>query len=465
MTQSNLSCDLVIVGNGVLAQATAFELLLSGFKGQIRMVAPATRPGCASLAAGAMLNSFAELEENSLAHEVDRYKFELSQAAANLWPQWIEPLNGVRLGQGTALINNASADGLDDANFDAIIAYLQEFNEPYQEIPPHEIMGYKPSPHHRALRAIYLAREGYVNPNHLFSAFDEFFQRHPNFGLIDDRVLNLKLEGDRVRGIVTEKNVTVSAPQVLLANGAAFSEVLARSQPELKVPRIFFGVGCSLVLENSHPTASHVVRTPNRGMACGIYEVPYGKNQTCVGATNFISPVPDPLVRLTSLEALLKAAMEQLHTSYYRSGLVKMNIGYRPTSADTHPLMGAFSSLKGLYAMSGTKRDGIHMAPYWAKHMANVVMNRNSDERLQVFRPERPLIHSLSKAEAIDKAVKHRLSAAYQHELHLPKTGWEEGIQNFVRKNIEEVYQVAQVSEFGIPPELLDMYRYGHIKA
>jgi glycine oxidase len=466
-----MSEGIVIVGNGVIGQSLAFELLERGWKAPIFLVGRAERPGCASLAAGAMLNSFAELEEGSLDHEIDRLKFEISRKATSLWPSWVErlnayaPLSSLQLRLGTIVLNNASSNALDDVNFETIIRHLGEFNEPFETIHPAEIAAYSPSPRQRALRAIFLPREGYINPGQLFSAYAQAFARHSNLKLVNTHAESILIAGDSsVEGVRLESGERLLSSQVLIASGAAVTPLLEKTPLASTVQRVFYGVGCSLVVGTGDRTPKFVVRTPNRGLACGVYQVPYGEGTSCIGASNFISPEPEFHPRLTSIEAILRAAMEQLNTSYYKSQLIKTNVGFRPTTADTFPLVGP-TSVKGLYLATGTKRDGIHCAPFWSAVLADLVEGKKIDARLDVFRPERTLIRTLTKAQGIAKAVKHHLSGAYQHELELPKSGWESSIEDFLRSKVEEIYAVSNVANYGIPPEMLDMYRYGHIKS
>src|SRR5437899_9055482 len=115
----------VILGNGILAAAIAFRLTKRlAANDRIIIIGRRARPGSATLAAAAMLNSFAEVEVGSLKSELDRYRFELSRAAGRMWPQFeneiADTIPGGGLELGTYVINNSAADDLDDENFDAI---------------------------------------------------------------------------------------------------------------------------------------------------------------------------------------------------------------------------------------------------------------------------------------------------------------------------------------------------------
>ena len=459
---------VVIAGNGILGRAIAFELLRREPQRELTLVGPIDREGCATMAAGAMLNSFAELEEGALDHEVDRLRFGLSVEATRRWDPWLAALNElsgvdpVAVDWGTFVVNNTATDRLDDRNFEAIVRALKEYGERYEHVSPGDIHGYSPSPRRRALRAVYLPGEGHLNPGPLLGAIDALLERLPNDRAVDAKVAKVVIERGVVRGVTCADGVTIHADRVVLATGATLTSLLQGTPIASGVPRVFYGVGCSLLLRTGALSPRKVVRTPNRGLACGVYQVPYGADHSCVGATNFISPEPEFHPRITSVEALLRAAMEQLNTGYYKSQLVKMNIGFRPTSADTYPIMGA-TSVPGLFIASGTKRDGFHMAPVWGPYLADLIDGRSTDERLLAFRPERPLISPLSPEAALNKAVDHPLYAAYQHDLEMPKSGWEESMEAFLRSRVEAVYEARGISSYGIAPELLDMYRYGHI--
>ncbi|MEZ4752539.1 MAG: hypothetical protein R3B54_18475 [Bdellovibrionota bacterium] len=62
-------------------------------------------------------------------------------------------------GMGTIILNNTAADVLDDLNFDAIVDYLEEFDEPFHYIKPRDIRG-TGQRRDNALRAIEIPKEG-----------------------------------------------------------------------------------------------------------------------------------------------------------------------------------------------------------------------------------------------------------------------------------------------------------------
>ncbi|MFT3752550.1 MAG: FAD-dependent oxidoreductase [Paludibacter sp.] len=457
---------IAILGNSILGLMTARAWLLAQPGVQLTIVGRSHRPGSASMAAAAMLNSFAELEHDSLGTELDRFKFDLSRAATALWPavfaQICPDRQAVAQGFGTYILNNAVTDELDDDNFGAIRRFADEFAEPYTEVDPAQIPNYQPEPRHRALRALLLKREGWVNPKQFLRALQHWLEQHPQVQWRDTEVTRLDIRQGRVQAAGLAEGAPLAADDYVLANGANLTRVLKDSAPELPVQRLFYGVGVSLELQYAQHVHTHCVRTPNRGLACGVYSVPYGPEQTLIGASNYISPVSLDQAHVGSTYTLLKAAMEQINFNFYRASIANVNVGWRPTTSDTYPLFGA-TSIKGLWIIGGTKRDGFHLSPVICGDLVGLMRGEAIAPGYAQLAPERALIRNMSREAAIEKAVRHQLNASYQHDFVSAKNRMVEQLRNAYRADLEALHDKVGAHEWGIPPELLDMYRYGHI--
>lgn len=114
---------------------------------------------------------------------------------------------------------------------------------------------------------------------------------------------------------------------------------------------------------------------------------------------------------------------------------------------------------------SGTKRDGFHMSPLISEIMVALLYDEPVDPRLSWFAPERQPIRSLSRAQAIEKAIRHQMSAAYQHGYNPSPSLKSDQIRVMLKDNLERLHDEAGAIDWGIPPEMLDMYRYGHASA
>lgn len=470
--------DTVILGNGIVGLATAHSLAQRG-SDRITIIGPQTREGSATLAAAAMLNSFAEVEVGSLKAPLDQLRFELSRKASTLWPAFGTSIaSAVEAGRtiadlgfqtGTFVVNNTAADDLDDENFDAILAALSAYAEPHALVSPREIPNYAPDQRHRATRAVRIEREGWVNPRLVMAHLDRALAQHPHVRIIDASVERLASENGAITGAILPDGRVVEGDRYLLAVGATATALLERSALAIPMQRVFYGVGVSLELRSPDHPHTHCIRTPNRGLACGVYSAPYFQgtglpnDHVLIGASNFIARDPQPHGRLTSVEVLSRAAIEQINHHFYRADLVRVNVGWRPTSQDTYPLVGP-TSIPNLVIATGTKRDGFHLAPLLAEHLAALIRGEPTDARLDVFRPERPPIRTLTRAEAIEKAVRHQISAAYQHGYNPATSRMPEAVIEMHRAALERLHDQVGAVDWGIPPEMIDMYRYGHAK-
>lgn len=458
---------VVIVGNGILGLTTAYRVVERDPGASVTVIGPAHHRGCASLAAAAMFNSFCELEPNTLANPIERQKWLFNKAATAYWPDFLRELQtragmAINNGFGTFLINNHTNDTLEDENFDAVVAALQEFNEPFAFVHPREIPKFRPSPRSRASRAIQIPAEGWVNPLHLIEALKQALMVSGRVQFVDANCQSLTTVGSRVIGAVVDTDELVQGDIYLLSPGATFSQIVDASHLPFSIqpPRIFYGVGCSLLLETGSETLTNCVRTPNRGLACGVYAAPQTPSRTLIGASNFISPVPEDGPRLTSVHTLLGAAMDQINANYFRVQLIKVNVGWRPTSQDTLPLLGK-TSLDNLLVATGTKRDGLHCSPLISENLVALMFGDRPTFDLSLFRPEREPVRTLTREEAIETAVRHSMNAAYQHGFTPSTSRMVDDLIKTYRADVEAVHDTVGALEWGIPPEMLEMYRYG----
>ena len=489
LSREGIEMHTVVVGNGIIGMTIAFRLARrAGSNDRISLIGKGSRPGSASLAAGAMLNSFAEIEGDSLTSEIDLFRFELSHLATRMWPNFERELieatgsflpkgckncqgfsGGGCVDVGTYVVNNTAADDLDDENFDAILNALQEFNEPYRLLNPHDIPNYSPEQRYRATRALYIENEGWFNPRLMLEKLDSALRLFPQVNYIDANVHRLKGDSLKVQTAILENGDEITADNFVVANGSMAGELLEKSQLGVQMQKIFHGAGVSVEVRSKEYPLTKCIRTPNRGLACGIYAVPYftgpdeASDHILLGATNFVSNTPVQYGRISSIESILNAAIQQINSNYYRAEFIRLNIGMRPISQDTYPIIGK-TSIDNLIVVTGTKRDGFHLSPLISNLVTSIIYDEFVDERLSWFSPERKLIRSLSREAAIEKTVKHQMSAAYQHGFSPSKSRMPEQIKGMYKNDLEQLHDSIGAKDWGIPPDMIDMYRYGHAK-
>ncbi len=459
---------IVIVGNGILGLTVAYRVSKLKPETEIVIIGPDDNKGCATLAAAAMFNSFCEIDTDTFTNKYNKEKWLFNKAATSYWPEFlkdIENSSGVKLeyGFGTYLINNQVTDSLEDSNFEAIINALKEYNEPFSYIDPKSIKNYKPEAQSRSVRGIYINNEGWVNPVSLMKALKESLIKNNNIQFVNKYANRIIKENNSISHILNDDGTKVEGDCYFLAPGAAFTKIIDNSNLQLNVPKIFYGVGSSILLETSEDTLTNCVRTPNRGLACGVYAAPHNTAHTLIGASNFIAPWPEDNARATSVYTLLKSAMEQINTDYYRAKLLKVNVGWRPTSEDTLPMIGK-SSISNLYIATGTKRDGLHCSPLISEYITDLIFTGKSNHSLELFKPEREVMRIYNRDEAIDIAVNHTINAAFQHDFKPAKSRMLEQMRTMYTEEYNKLHDKVGATDWGIPPELIDMYRYGHAR-
>lgn len=340
---------------------------------------------------------------------------------------------------------------------------------PFSTYPPKDIPNYRPEQRNRATRALYLPNEGWFNPRLMLEKLDVILNRFPQVEFITSNVDKLIKSGNVIDRIVMEGGNTLSGDKYVLATGATLSSILDRSKLGIEVQTVFYGVGVSLEIKSSESPYLNCIRTPNRGLACGIYSVPYftepnvPRDHILLGATNFVSPVPRYEGRISSVETIIKASTEQINLNFYKADLLRVNVGLRPSSQDNYPLLGR-SSIDNLFIVSGTRRDGFHLSPLISEKIVAMLYDELIDDRFSVFTPERKLIHTLTREGAIEKGVRHQISAAYQHGFKAPNGKMLEQIKKMYRDDLERLHDQVGAYEWGIPTDMIEMYRYGHAK-
>jgi glycine/D-amino acid oxidase-like deaminating enzyme len=481
--------NFIIIGNGIIALSTAFRLLQKiKATDRITVIGPSSRIGSATLAAAAMQNSFAELTEHSLKSDESFFQFELSHLATHMWPQFERELidaagsnlpldcskceiyHGGCFDRGTYVLNNTASDELDDRNFNAILKGLEDFNEQHELVDPKSIPNYFPNQEKRATRALYIPNEGWLNPRLVLEKLDAILVNDERVTIVDDTVEKLIQHNGVLTGVVLSNGEVIVGDEYLLAAGAPTQKIIENSDLGLDILRMFYGVGVSLEVKSPGYPHTKCIRTPNRGGACGVYTVPYylgpGKanDHIMIGASNYLSPDPIENGRLISIEHLMKSAVEEINGYFYNAQLIKTNVGWRPTSQDAYPIIGR-TSINNLTIASGTKRDGFHMSPVLSSNIADILLNNEVDKRFVYFSPERELIKDTDRETAINIVVDSLMSEQYQHGYVPSNIRMNQQVRDNYRSDIESLHDKVGAYDWGIPPELINMYRRGFATA
>lgn len=456
---SPVTFDVVIIGNGILANALAFELTESDAAIRVAIVGPSNQTGSASRASGAMLNCFGEITKYTLASDAGRRKFTLLQSAALAWPRWLERLNGalpslppLRAGAGTTVIQNARGGNLDSDNFHAFIDALSEFGEPNEEIDPRSVRGLDPVPDSRPLRAIYLPREGWVDSG---AVLDRLVAVTLARGVqrIDSDAIELVAAEGRVVGCITVAGDSVRGGTTVVAAGASSSALLDTVCAPGAIQPVFSGCGVAMVSKRVMGTGfDHVVRSVNRAGSCGLHLVPGADALEYIGATNVIFREPEHLTWPGICHFLAQCAMEQIDQAITYSRITEWRIGNRPISLDTFPLVGR-APVDGLYVMTGTFRDGFHSSPVLAGEVARDIIS--GDPALEgAFAPDRRPISTMTAEESVDEFTMQSVSSAFESNTQIPRFWHPDDLARSFRPLAEQVYTELGI-DWGLSPDLV----------
>ena len=463
--------DCIVVGNGSIGLAVAYELSKNTSKEfKIGLFGKKSREGSASLAAGAMINVFGEIEYDSLSSKQNETRFKMLLESKDLWNKHVLNLKGetktsLQIKKGTVILNNSSSDELDDENFKSIENALKKFKEKYYFINNKDLKGYNPHPKARSLKSLYIPNENSINSaKELLNAYDQVFKQKKNIFIFDSLIKKINITNN-FKEVVDENKNKYTCKYLVIAAGSYSQQLIQQiKQIKNKVPDLFFGTGNAVIVKSEKNNLPNcVIRTPNRGMACGLHVVPLNKNHIYVGATNRISTIPNnkPLISTTS--TIMSSLMKEINQEYGVLKIKKICVGHRPTTSDTFPLLGE-TSVKGLFIATGTKRDGLSMSLYISKCISNLILKQKNNYNFpNIFKPERKIISTMTTHQAIEKSVKHRLSAAFQHDLQIPLTETVEVYKQNLRNQIKNIYKITKLRK-GVPPELLNMYLHKKIR-
>ncbi|OON82761.1 NAD(P)/FAD-dependent oxidoreductase [Streptomyces tsukubensis] len=421
-----MTVDVAVAGNGVLGLSTALELVRRSPKLRVVVVGPANRPGSATVAAGAMLNCFAEVTDSVGHHPASLAKFALARAALDAWPDWLEGLRDGEAGSGPALVApgtfvvlGARATPTATRSFDAVLAALKEHAEPHHEVAAADIPGLRPVPHERPVRALYLEREGAVDARAVLDAL-AIAGRRSGITFLDGRADRLLSANGKVTGVRLADGSELSAGAVVVAAGAASQSLLDQLDPG-RVPPLLHGTGGAVqTVRHTSPGFDRVIRTPTRSGACGMHLVPLGDGVEYIGATNIVLFDPPPGPRIGVTQFLLRFATDQFDTRLGMSAIQRWHYGSRPVPLDRFPLLGR-AGPEGLYLATGTYRDGFHGSPVIAGHLADMILHPGATPRiLAPFAPVRAPIETMTVEASIDLFESDAVETATEYGLRLP---------------------------------------------
>jgi glycine/D-amino acid oxidase-like deaminating enzyme len=472
------SFDTVIIGNGSLGLGLAYQLAKRDPERKVALVGPSSRTGGATVTAGAMINVWAEMSFGQFENAPMADRASVTIQAMDLWDGLCQELSDfgtepLGVSWGTLVINNAMGSPHEVRAVDYIIAAMKARGVEYELLAPEAISWLKPEQRGQISRVVKVP-DGRIDPRRVLAAYEKAISIK-GVQVFDSRAVKLRVSkglggffNGGTKTVTLSDGTNLEAPQVVLANGS-FAQDLIDQVPELReqTPRLLWGAGSALDvslppwvhkyggIDRSIFDIDSVVRTVDRGGACGLHLVPYGNGEYYVGASSGVWFEPEDKPRVHALHVLLRGLVEEINKAFFFSTVAIRGPGFRPVCIDTYPLLGE-SEMKGIWFANGTKRDGFTCSPLITTQLADALQGkRNSLPRR--FLPSRKLISYKNKEQAIEDSVAGDFGGEVQHGLNLPPYAIQD-YRNLKRAKIEAVYEKRGIADFGIHPEVVHLY-------
>lgn len=467
--------DIIIIGNGILGLQSAFFLKTADQNLKIALISPPDRTGCATLAAAAMINVFAEIDYGMLENIPLWERFQLTYRGGQLWDKHAEALSQysdepLQIKRGTYVLVNARSTAIEVRSLNYIKKVIPQLGHHYENIDPNTISWLKSGDDACPIETIKID-DGYINSRQVVQALDRAMKAL-GIDVFPTQATRLsqekKLFGSKEKLVTLESGEVLQAPHIVFANGA-YAQQLINQIPDLRAqtPHLLYGAGFGLDLSFPQWVRQYggldkeifkmdaVIRTLDRGGNCGLHVVPLGNGEFFVGASSGVWMEPEPFPRLHGIKSLVLGAISEINYGFFHANTQVRANGYRPITLDCFPLLGE-SEMKGYWFINGTKRDGFTMSPYICQKLASSIIHQRQ-ELPHIFRPSRPLISYKTQAEAIKSAQLMLDGADRQHggiqapymvpSYHANRYQWVDGI-----------YAKRKIEGFGIHPEVLHLY-------
>jgi glycine/D-amino acid oxidase-like deaminating enzyme len=470
--------DVVVIGNGALGASLAYALRKQDSSIKIAIIGPSARPGAATTTAGAMINVWAEIAAGQFDNPALADRAELPIEAMGLWDALCAELSEfseqpLKVTWGTYLINNALGSPHEERAVDYILQIMQQRGVAHRLCKASDVAGLNPEAKAQPSRIVHLP-DGRIDPRPVLAAYERFFAAR-SVDMFDTVVTGLSADSKAFLGLGSgDRSLTLAdgrklrAKNVVLANGS-FAQELIDQIPDLKreTPRLVWGAGSAMDLSMPAWVKKYggldrrifdidsVIRTVDRGGACGVHMIPFGDGEFYLGASSGVWFEPEFKPRIHAIHVLMRSVVEEINYGFFFGTFGLRGPGFRPVSMDTFPLLGQ-SHIKGIWFANGTKRDGFTCSPLIARELATEILGGKSKLPPR-FKPSRKLISYKTLEAALDDSAAGDFGGEIQHGLNLPPYAIEP-YRQAKRARAAATYEKRKIANFGIHPEVLHLY-------
>jgi glycine/D-amino acid oxidase-like deaminating enzyme len=409
---------LTLVGNGILSLVSALKVKSRNPQIQMAIVGPASKPYCASYAAGAMHAVFCEVEDTFRDLLRDREIFDVSLEARAQWRELISEFNlqEVVTAESTVMYRRKHGTPFEIANFEAACSIAKDY-EGLGDVSAKELETLfcgKLKPADVVARKF--VGEFAMDAETLLSRLELLLEKM-GVVFVDSKVQKLSRVSGGVQ-ILLSNNEVIDAGRAVLGAGSESAKLLPK---ELPMVPLYHAVGTAMVLDSAPPGYSKlnlVVRTPNRGGAqCGLHIVPRNSGKFYLGAGSYLSD-QEPAHRVETIRYLINICDDELYgRKVIYNAKTRPLLGARPKSMDGYPIVGTWKEFPELFVTTGMYRFGLTVAPVIAEDVCHWVENGEASGKFQRWSPSRPLHTYASMEVATRYYAESRISNLIEHGL------------------------------------------------
>lgn len=367
-TQYNPYVNVVIVGAGVIGCATAYELASRGAR--VTVVDP-RGPGLgATRASAGVLAPYIEGHSHELLKLTSCSLGHYDNFIARVSADARRPVEYRRTGT-----LQVALDGQESQELARAARRLDASQIPHTFLEGDAVRQSEPSLAPGIAAALLVPEHGYVGVAALMSALVEASSHHGvTFPVAEVRRIDRAAAGLE---LITSAG-TIAADTVVLAAGSWSAGVsMAPALP----PPVRPIRGQLIQLQFPKPPVSRVI-WGSRG-----YLVPWEDGSLLVGATSEDVGF-DERATAAGVQGLLERAGELVPASR-NARFVEVRVGLRPLTTDELPVIGASSTMRGVYYATGHYRNGVMLAPLTAVMMADLLLDGQQRPEHDAVRPDR----------------------------------------------------------------------------
>jgi len=416
--------DLAIVGNGSIAYFCAYYIAKSCPSLTIALLSESPRYFSGSAAAGAMVNVFAEIEDDLSTSKHEQNSFEIGLHSRSLWNRFFTEnnLQDLITAESTYLYLQKNSSKYEQRNF-SYACNAAKAAESLKYLNETEVKSFFESGSSQPEDACELLGECSFSAPLFLKSMEEILKSFSNIQFFDECTNIAEINSNNFE-LSLKNNSKLYSSKVICAAGFRTKALFSN----ISFLDVIQSVGTALELKNIDVSKLNrkVVRSVSRGgVQCGIHLVPR-KDSIYIGAGSYIansSKIPIP--RTEEIRYLIDIAERDFlgKSAIYKSFVSPIIMGSRPRSIDSYPLIGTLKKHPSLFIATATNRVGLTWSPSIAQNALSWFTNVSNDKTINYdlvygdWLPDRELIPFGTNKNCLQYYVETRASAEYEHGL------------------------------------------------